>query len=764
DGPELVKRLEKTLKTFELDTPSAWQALTAQGVYRGSGAAAKVAFLFPGQGSQYANMFRDLAELEPVVAETYREADAVMTPILGRSLTSYIFADGDEEAIKQAEIALKNTTITQPAVLTANVAMMRLLGKFGFKPDMVIGHSLGEYAALVAAGVLSFAEALEVVSARGREMSKISVADNGCMAAVSAPLPEVERILKTIDGYVVIANINSPLQCVIAGATAAVDASVTAFGQAGFQAVKIPVSHAFHTQIVAPASVPLRKIIDRMNVQMPRLPIAANVTGKLYPTTREAILDILAEQVASPVQFIKGVETLYAEGARVFVEVGPKRVLNALATDILKGRDDVTILATNHPRKGALPSFNEALCGLYAAGVGASEASAAPVVEVAAEVRPAASVQAPVDGRLPLTGSVVISGAGLGLPGRGHHIFDDQNVERILKGEMLIEPVAEDRRQAMVDLKASRLEKSDAGAVMLEIDSVDKTIKLAGQGGTFDPVTEFGIPAERVDSWDISTQLAISAGIEALRDASIPLVMHYRRTSKGTFLPNRWMLPEAMADETGVIFASAFPGLERMTEELDSFYTYKRLMDKSAELKSVLDLLPAEASQARTALEARIADVEAELAANNYHFDRRFVFRVLAMGHSQFAEYIGAKGPNTHVNAACATTTQAVALAEDWIRAGRCRRVVIISGDDISDGRLFNWVGTGMFVSGASSTEGDVRKAALPFDRRRNGLIIGMGAAALVVEAEDAVRERGVRGICEIIASQTANSAYHGTR
>ena len=134
------------------------------------------------------------------------------------------------------------------------------------------------------------------------------------------------------------------------------------------------------------------------------------------------------------------------------------------------------------------------------------------------------------------------------------------------------------------------------------------------------------------------------------------------------------------------------------------------------------------------------------------------------MGHSQFAEYIGARGPNTAVNAACATTTHAISIAEDWIRNGRCQRVVIVAGDDVTGGSLVSWVGTGLLASGATTTEGDLENAALPFDRRRNGMIMGMGAAALVVESEDSVRERGMKGICEILSTDTANSAYHGTR
>ncbi len=783
---ELIARGEKALKTLENEAPNAWQALTAQGVYRGSGKAGKVAFMFPGQGSQYVNMLKDLCEAEPLVADTFKEADAIMTPILGRPLTSYIYVDGDEESLKQAEAALRDTAITQPAMLTANVALLRLMEKFGFKPDFVIGHSLGEYAALVASGVLTFAEALEVVSARGREMKKVSVADNGGMVAVSAPIQEVERILQGISEYVVIANINSPLQSVVGGSTAGIQAALEAFEKAGFQATRIPVSHAFHTKIVAPASEPLKQVIARMNLQSPKIPVAANVTGEFYPTSREEILEILGKQVASPVQFIKGMETLYGAGARVFVEIGPKRVLNALANDIFKDRAGVMLLATNHPRKGAVVSFNEAVCGLLAAGIapgretnlekpaegsiqksviGEVKTESVAQFAISAPVEPMVEPQTPFkDGRLPLTGSVVISGAGLGLPGRSKPVFNDDNILSILKGEIRIEPLPEELRKRMVEKRPTRLEKSEAGAQMIPIESVDLTVKLGGQRGHFDPVEDFGIPADRMDACDITTQLAIAAGIEALRDAGIPLVMAYRKTSKGTYLPDRWRLPEALADETGVIFASAFPGLDEMAEEMSRYSEYKQVEKQLEEVRNILSLVAVDQAGVRNLLRERIKALETKLKEMDYHFDRRFVFRVLSMGHSQFAEYIGARGPNTHVNAACATTTHAIAVAEDWIRAGRCRRVVIIAGDDVTGGPLAEWIGTGLFVSGAATTEGNLRMAALPFDRRRNGMIMGMGAAALVVESEDAVRERGMRAICEVLATDIANSAYHGTR
>ncbi|MHB8114365.1 MAG: type I polyketide synthase, partial [Bellilinea sp.] len=699
NAAELVSRGEKALKAFETNAANAWQAMTAQGVFRGSGAPGKLAFLFPGQGSQYVNMLKDLCEVEPVVADTFKEADEIMTPILGRSLTSYIYVDGDEESIKRAEAALRDTAITQPAMLTANVAMLRLMNKFGYSPDLVIGHSLGEYAALVAAGVLTFAEALQVVSARASEMKKVSMEDNGGMAAVSAPLEAVEKVLASLDDYAVIANINSPVQSVIGGSTTAIEKSLAAFAAAGFQATKIPVSHAFHTKIVAPASGPLKSVISHMSLNTPQIPVVANVTGELYPTSRTEILEILGQQVASPVQFIKGMQTLYSQGVRAYVEVGPKRVLNALATDNLKDKTDVTILATNHPRKGAVVSFNEALCGMLAAGLQPQCANVASQARATVFGQPlevtapkngngaAPHAQATVqDSRVPLTGSVVVTGAGLGLPGLKNHVFDDGNVTSILNGEQRIEPLPIKVRQEMVDLRPVRLEKSDAGAQMMTINHLDGTLKLAGQPGQFSLVEEFGVPAERVDACDISTQLAIAAGIEALRDAGIPLVMTYRQTSKGTLLPDRWKLPESLADETGVIFASAFPGTNRFAEEAENFYGYKSVQKQLEEVRSLIALVPADQKDLLTQMQRRANELEAQLQQLDYHFDRRFVFRILAMGHSQFAEYIGARGPNTSVNAACATTTHAVSVAEDWIRTGRCRRVVIIAGDDVTGG------------------------------------------------------------------------------
>src|SRR6266545_1212589 len=222
------------------------------------------------------------------------------------------------------------------------------------------------------------------------------------------------------------------------------------------------------------------------------------------------------------------------------------------------------------------------------------------------------------------------------------------------------------------------------------------------------------------------------------------------------------MLPEALRDETGVIFASAFPGYDRLADEFERFYAWENRRAQLAELEDLSRYTQDPATLQE--LGRRIGALRAELERTPYEFDRRFLFRILAMGHSQFAEYIGARGPNTQVNAACASTTQAIALAEDWIRAGRCRRVLVIAADDVTGDNLMEWIGAGFLATGAAATDDRVEEAALPFDRRRHGMITGMGACALVVESEDAVRERGMRGVVELLSSETGNSAYHGTR
>ena len=364
----------------------------------------------------------------------------------------------------------------------------------------------------------------------------------------------------------------------------------------------------------------------------------------------------------------------------------------------------------------------------------------------------------------------MITGASLGLPGT-EHIFDDANIGRILRGDQFIDAIPTRLRRAMLDKHITRLVKSDNGEATFEsIHSEGDVIRLAARGNAFDLEKEFGVSAERVAALDRVTQLAIAAGLDALRDAGIPLVMRYKTTSKGTQLPDRWGLPDALRDDTGVIFASAFPGYDSYADEMSRYYADHERRDQLTLLEDLRARINTNghATAANETLaqeiDRRIADLRATLEKEPYIFERRFLLRVLAMGHSQFAEFIGARGPNTQINAACASTAQAVGLAQDWIGAGRCRRVVVISADDVTSDHMLEWFGAGFLATGAAATDDVVEDAAIPFDRRRHGLIIGMGAAALVVESADAARERGIRPICEVLSAVAANSAFHGTR
>ena len=847
DAAELADKAGRAAAALVKGSAPLAKMLRSRGIFLGHGPAPKVAFLYTGQGSQYVNMLRELCETEPIVAATFEEADRLTTPLLGKPLTSFIFIDqNDPAAVATLEQQLLQTEITQPAVMAADLALTRLLGEYGIRPDMVMGHSVGEYGALMAAGALTFEATMEAVSARGHEMASLDIPDPGAMAAVMAPLSEIEQTLASADGYVVMANINSNHQAVIGGATAAVEEAVAKFVEAGRTAMRIPVSMAFHTSIVAPITEPLKVQLARLGLRPPVLPIIANVNGEFYPVTgsdqdvTEQMLDMLGRQVASPVQFVKGLHTLYDAGARVFVEVGPKKALQGFADDVLGEDPDVFSLFTNHPKFGEIPSFNAALCGLYAAGLGygaaAPPASAGPPAPTAAQAAAPAQASAPApaqapsapasasasapaqapapasaqasapapaqptvqetarpaapapaatsaampterhtdlghmvadvrdsEGVPPFMEPVVITGAALGLPGVPR-VFDDENVAKILAGQQFIGSVPHEQRRDIANKHITRLVKSEKGdPVFKTIDDEADVIKLAGRYGSYSVVEDFGVDRERDLALDPVTRLAIGAGIDALRDAGIPLVHSYHTTTLGTQLPGPWRLPDEMRDETGVIFGSAFPGIDSVIQDVNKYQEDRARRHELATLEDVRAMITS-ADGAVAEVDSRIAELRQAIESDPFVFDRRYLFRALPMGHSQFAEVIGARGPNTQLNAACASTAQALSIAEDWIRAGRCRRVVIISADDVASDTTIPWTGSGFLATGAAATDELVEDAALPFDRRRHGMILGSGTAGLVVESAEAARERGIRPICEMLAGATANSAFHGTR
>ncbi len=868
---EFEKRKALALKS--ISDQDKWGFLQAQGILVSDQPSmpsdAKIAHMYPGQGSQYVGMTYDLNQRYAPVQDVWDASDSTMVEVLdGETLSSFVLRTGlSDEERKAAEHKLKQTEYTQPAMLTADLAIEHALNAYGHKPDMVAGHSLGEYAALMASGILNMDGALRAAAARGTEMGSVEIDDKGLMASVTAPFDEVERILNAADGYVIAANKNSPKMTVIAGATEAVQNVMKEFENEGFNCVQLATSHAFHSSIVAPANEPLRRFLSSLEIDWPSIPITANVDGTFYPSdgpdAKEGILSKLAPQMASSVEWTSQINTMYEAGARIFVEVGPKRALTMFASQILENQPHLAIM-TNHPKQGGIASFLTAIGALALAGrppniiEGTSKAfseafragpieahqeaslpqraseedlrvrarplpsqggtSTAPVatqtvsIPIQAEPSvadyvgdriaqhcgyPAMFCQGMVDLRLGLglsdqsiqniiagigaeaqtdaevdvhsattaadierwvsqppsgwsprvhlskpTSSAtvqvqsahdpmmqrradpyVVSGISLGLPG-GEKVFEEDVFERLVRGETCIEEVSDEYKQRLLDKNITRLIKGRDGSVNMEQATAFGDIpQLAGVKGAFDLAEEFGIDPKMVMAWDITTQLAMASGLLALRDAGIPLTPEEQIGKGGLRLIRNWQVPSVHRDRTGIVFSSCFSGMQMAMKHA----------------KSDGD------------------DGEGK-------FDRRYLFQILTMGHSQFAQFTGIRGPTTTINIACASATGAFQIAEDWLAADRVDRVVILSADDVTGDDLWEWIGSGFASTGAASTSNVVEEAALPFDKRRNGLVLGMGAASFVVERKSSADERGVQPIAELLGAKTANSAYHGTR
>ncbi|OXA69293.1 [acyl-carrier-protein] S-malonyltransferase [Flavobacterium aquidurense] len=282
------------------------------------------AYVFPGQGAQFTGMGKDLYETSALAAALFEKANE----ILGFRITDIMFEGTAEE--------LKETKVTQPAVFLHSVILAKTLGE-DFKPEMVAGHSLGEFSALVANGTLSFEDGLKLVSQRALAMQKACEITPSTMAAVLGLADNiVEEVCASIDGVVVAANYNCPGQLVISGETTAVEKACEAMKAAGAKrALILPVGGAFHSPMMEPAREELAAAIEATTFSAPICPVYQNVTANAVSDANEIKKNLII-QLTAPVKWTQSVQQMIADGATLFTEVGPGKVLAGLINKIDK--------------------------------------------------------------------------------------------------------------------------------------------------------------------------------------------------------------------------------------------------------------------------------------------------------------------------------------------------------------------------------------------------------------------------------------------
>jgi len=755
--------------------------LRSKGIVSGEGPGrtlAQTSFLLPGQGSQYADMSLDLVRHFPSTRRVAAKIDAWWKSRNGTSVSDMLSSQARGKDATDA--LLKNTRNTHPALLFGNLVAATLLQDMGIEPAWMIGHSAGEVVALGAAGLLSLDETISVMDARSRAFVEMDTDDFGKMAAVRCDRKRLEQILSESGLAVAIANINSPDQLIVSGPSGAVEALYPILDREGIRKVELNVSHAFHSPVVAPAGERFTKDLETLKIQSGRARVMANETCTEYPNDVGAVRSILSSQVTASVDFLGGIEELYKQGVRLFIEAGPNSVLGNLAQAILKDRD-ATVVSIDFRNTDSLESLNKALATVFAEGiafqpippVGTARAQeSAPQIAQAPTAVSSAVAQSPVAAKTPeVSTKIVYSGVSVGLPGSYKKSFQDDNFQQLFEGRNFIERLTDSQKQSLADLRVTKVEKTVQGPVFNVLESIAEVIQLAGRVGKIDALADYSIDAKEAEHINSAVLHAVAAGYEALRDARIPLVREYAKTNSGKTLPDNWVLPQSMQKRTGVIFAHGFPMVETVIAEVSRHVSHKFGQKLRTELLSFYESLIGQVKDhdAKRLLTDWFALHHARLAPvpgveEVYTFNHQFIQQLSSLANNRLASYIHALGPNFQINAACSSTCTAVLLAEDMIRAGRADRFLVIGADDPTSTANLPFIGAGFLSTGAASCEADLYKAALPFDLRRNGMIMSAGAVGIVVERAQLAEERGVAPVCELLGTHAFNTAGHHAR
>ncbi|MBW2482856.1 MAG: acyltransferase domain-containing protein, partial [Deltaproteobacteria bacterium] len=335
---DLLDRAQRALALGDAGT----QPISDSIFLGGPEAAGKLAFVFPGQGSQYLHMGRDLVCTFPQAMRVVQRANQKFDQDGLLSDLIYPQAHSDEQERRQQEAALRNTAIAQPAIGAISLGMLNVLQSFDVNPDATCGHSFGELTALCAAGWIDEDALLELAITRGRLMADAGGKQDppaGAMLAVQAPLDKLDELMDNSPPEVVLANRNSPAQGVLSGPTAAIAEMETICKQLKIGTIRLPVSAAFHSDQVKKAGRPFLKALKKIAVNPTDTAVYSNTTAKAYPADADAARSLLGNHLTRPVDFVSEIENLYATGVRTFIEIGPKSVLTGLISTILPNRD-----------------------------------------------------------------------------------------------------------------------------------------------------------------------------------------------------------------------------------------------------------------------------------------------------------------------------------------------------------------------------------------------------------------------------------------